>query len=75
MGDTTRCPLCECPLTVGNYEFRAHDRAFCERGVLYRIETLTRMLTKQCEETAILRDMMARHVCAPAASAPEEGEK
>jgi hypothetical protein len=65
MSDTKTCTYCGCVLTIGKYEFLAHTDEFCKRGTLYRIQDLTRMLTKSYEEVAILRDMMGRHECAP----------
>lgn len=72
MSDTTTCSYCGCTLTMGRYEFTGHTDELCKALTLDRIRFTERALEDAKRDLTILRDMMGRHVCAPAAGEREE---
>lgn len=64
MSDESVCALCGCILTLGNMEFMGHTPELCRQGTAYRIAHLRQMLDSRDRDIALLRDMVARHVCA-----------
>ena len=69
MSNVTRCSLCDCILSLGEYDFTGHTPDLCQRGTVDRIAFLTKMYQESQRDVAILRDMMARHECAALAPA------
>ena len=74
MSDESKCSLCGCILTLGDMYFAGHTEELCRAGTLGRIRMLETMLSERMKDIAMLRDMIARHVCAPERAA-EEKEK
>lgn len=57
---------------MGRYEFTGHTDELCKALTLDRIRFSERALENAKRDLTILRDMIARHVCAPAAGEREE---